>query len=173
MLEAWAGRLKLQRNTDSIQVLLPKRFNGDAVPVLIFGVSISVMIEFILDSLIRGTKLDLWGILWTALSMAAGVFALNFSTRTILTLTSDELSQTKTIFGIPLRKQTRRNDQIHGLRKNVLISEWTGKDLTNKTVVEINQSGSYRPLVAGLTDAESDTLIAGMMAVYPFPYDTP
>lgn len=174
MLETLAGRLKWQRTTDGIRVLLPKRFPWEALPGLIAGMFIPVWVDDIIrKSPIRGTGLTLGTILWTSLCIAAGVLALHLASRTILTLSPDELSRAVCIFGRQIRRRTRRNDQLHGLRKNLLVSEWTGKDMVNKTVVEINRGGFDHTLAYGLTDMEADALITRMMEVYPFPNDRP
>jgi hypothetical protein len=139
---------------------------------MILGMMIPVWIDDVVrKSPIKGNGLTLEVILLTGLCMAIGVLVLHLSKSTILTITPEELSRTISILGQQIRKRSRQNCELCGLRKNPLVSEWSGRDMANRNVVEVSWNGSYQTLAYGLTDAEADALIARMMEVYPFPED--
>jgi hypothetical protein len=170
VLETLAGRLKWERTDNGIRVLLPRRFPWEALPGVVLAIFTPVFVDDIIrKSPISGTGLSLGEILWSGLCIAAAILAIHLSARTLLILTPNQLSWAVHILGRHVIKRTCRNDQLHGLRQNLLVSEWTGKDKVNQNVVEINRDGFYRTLASRLTDLEADALIAKIMEVYPFP----
>lgn len=172
MFETLAGKLRWERNGSGIRVLLPRRFHWGAFFQMIVVMCIPVWVDGVIrKSPLRGRGLTLDVILWTGLCIAVGILVLHLSMRTILTVTPDELSKTVWIFGRQLRRRSHRNVELCGLRKNLLVSERTGRDMVNKNVVEIGRNGFYHTIAYGLTDAEADALMAKMIEVYPFPED--
>lgn len=156
MLETLAGRLKWERTRDGICIQLPRRFRLEALLGIVMAFCIPVWIDDIIrKSPIKGTGLSLGTILCSGLCIAVALLSIHLSSRTILVLTHDELKKAIYVLGGPSFRRTGRNDQLYDLRRNLMVSEWTGKDRANQNVVEINRDVFDYTLAYGLTDLEA------------------
>ena len=137
-----------------------------------------MLIPVWVDSIIRkppmrGAGLSLGAIFGMSLCVAAGVVVIHLSTKATLNLTDTDLSKSVYVLGLRTFSRSGRNDQLHGLRQNTLVSEWTGKDRIGRNVVEINRGSFDYTLAHGLTDEEAEALIVKMKEIYPFPESEP
>jgi hypothetical protein len=174
MLETLAGRLKWERTPEGIRVQLPFRFRWESLPPIIAAFFISLWIDDIIQkSPIKGTGPSLGTILGTGLCIAAMLPTLQLAKKVFIILTPTEVSKAISFFGKQFRKCSRQNNRLYDLRSNLLVSEWSGKDIDNRNSVEINQGSRDVTLASWLTDIEAEALITKMREIYPFPKDEP
>jgi hypothetical protein len=172
MLETLAGRLKWERTSDGIRVVIPVRvpwlltlsgiflftFPSSTVDVFSKHRGFTGPVSFIQFWILLGSGICL-GVLW---------FTMIFTIKQVLTLNPAEMTIQVRTLGIGVRKRTVATNRLHYLRFEP--SEYgDSASFNNMSRIQIDRDGKTRNFAFGITEQEADALIEKMMEVYKFP----
>jgi len=169
MLERLTGRLKWERTEEGTRIQLPQHIRLGYLAAIVFAALLPLQIDDLVPKPpIHGSGLGPIPILISSFIVAL-LLVLHLATTSSIILTPTEASKAVFLFGKQLRKRSRQNNSLYGLRSNLMVSEWSGKDIENRNTVVINQGFLDFTLASKLTKTEAEALIAKMMEIYPFP----
>ncbi|MGB6688680.1 MAG: hypothetical protein WBE76_12645 [Terracidiphilus sp.] len=172
MLEPLAGRLKSERTSDGIRIVIPSRFDvgplGDTVLIACIPV-LAVDVVAKVDKSWTGWR-------WEELSLfllviAALRLAMIVADKTVLTLNPAWLTIRRGPFGLHWKKSSLATRRLHNLRSVPSTSDWTGKKVRGRETVQFDEDGYSRDVAKQLTSAEAAALIEAMLETYNFADD--
>ncbi|MGA3345529.1 MAG: hypothetical protein ABSC76_11735 [Terracidiphilus sp.] len=173
MLERLAGRLKWERTSDGIRVVIPERFNWIALGKGLWEPCFYMLIFFLVEPVIRSPHEA--GLGWNGwLAMCAMFFALwflgsLFPEKIILTLNRSMMIIQRRSFGIKRSTSKYSTDSLNNLR---FVSASNREEIRNEyrqSEIQIDQGLKTHPFAEGIAETEARALIEKMMEVYNFP----
>ena len=172
MFEMLVGKLRWERTTDGIRVVIPSRFSW----WILFssGLGLLTLPHFTYDVFLKGGRTVAMGPRsfipeWVGLALFAFWIALFRTHKSVLTLTPAEMRVEKRALGLGLRTTISAVSQLSDLR--FVPSEY-GLSVEDQSRVQFRTDNATRSFGVGIGE-EADTLIAKMMQVYPFPKHLP
>lgn len=169
MLEPLAGRLKWERTSEGIRILVPSRFDigplGDTILIACIPV---LFVDFVakMDKDWKG-----WG--WEQLTVALVALALIraitlLADRTEIRLNPAWLTTRRGPFGLNWKKSSFAVRRLHHLRSVPSRSDWTGIELRGRQTVQFDEDDNTQDLVKQLTANEAAALIEKILEIHPF-----
>lgn len=171
MLEADAKRLKWEPNDQGIRVELPASLDWSHLRLAIISGLFSVLVIYLLLSFrhgFRDTFEEWWLVLVLPPLLVAADIRNIFAPRTILTLTTSEMTLNK---GIRENRRNTRvfdNGRIHNLRYRVSHYVPTAEHERVKDSIICDVEGRTIAIMSGISKEEATALIEKMMAIYRF-----
>jgi len=166
MLETLAGRLKWERTTDGIRVVVPSHFNGW---IYLTGIGLLTFPQFTYELFGRltaatGQRLLIPGLIGLVLFALWITFLRTHEIA--LTVSPNEMAVELWAFGIKLKTRKAATSRLTGLR---FVPAEYGIGIDDMNRIQFRKDQKRRNLGHGITEEEADALIAKMMEVYPFP----
>jgi hypothetical protein len=173
MLETLAGRLKWERTSDGIRVVIPARFSWSTMRKHLWEPCFYSLIFFLVEPFLRSPHEA--GLGWKErLAMCAMIFVLWFVAslfpgKIILTLNPSTMIIQRRSFGLKRSTCTYLNERLNALR---FVARTNREEIRNEyrqSEMQIDQGLKTHPFAEGITEPESRVLIEKMMEVYDFP----
>lgn len=146
------------------------RFNWLALPTVLLAFCVPIFIDDIVrKSPLHGKGFNLFELLVAGIVMVIIPAVPALGSERVVLLTGEHLRFGTEAVGRKLSSRTYSTSSLYDLRTNPVVSDWTGKDIQNRSAIEIGYEQGYRALVSGVTDAEATAIIAKMLGVFAFP----